>query len=306
MQTRSTRMLLASAAVLMLAGACSKDNTTTTTATTATTAKAAGSTVTTAASTGTTAKSTGTTTAGKQGDLSALLKDVKLVNSGKLTICSDIPYAPFEFEKDGKLTGFDVNVVDAMAKALAVGTEWKTTPFDTIIPALASGSCDLIASATTITDERKEKVNFTKGYFDADQSLLVPAKDKDSIKKLEDLKDKVIGVQAGTTGAEYATKNKPEGATVKEYPGADDLFLAVSSGDIAAVLQDYPVNAYRALQDSSKFAVTETFPTGEEYGFATNKDNEKLNTALDTALGAVKADGQYDDIYKTWFGDKPK
>lgn len=293
MRTRpATRMLLVSAAVLLLAGACSKKDDTTTTGASSTTVKSSGS--------------TPVTTAAKPSDLSALVKDVKLVSAGKLTICSDIPYAPFEFEKDGKLTGFDVNLVDAMAKSLALTTDWKTTPFDTIIPALASGSCDLIASATTITDERKQKVNFTKGYFDADQSLLIPTKDKDTIKKLSDLKGKVIGVQAGTTGKDYADKNKPEGATVKDYPGADDLFLAVTAGDVAAVLQDFPVNKYRAIQNPTQFEVTETFKTGEEYGLATNKDNAKLNVALDTALGAVKADGQYDTIYKTWFGDKPK
>jgi len=300
MRTRPTRLLFAATALLLLAGACSKTETTTT-GTPGSTAKTADSPV------GTAPRGTspgGTTVAA---DLKKMAKEAKLISAGKLTICSDIPYAPFEFpdeDNDDKLTGFDVNLVDAMADELGLTTDWKTTPFDSIIPALAAGNCDMIASATTITDERKEKVDFTDGYFDADQSLLVLASDKDKYKSLDDLKDKVIGVQAGTTGADYAKEHTPSGATVKEFPGAEDLFAAMVSGDISAVLQDFPVNKYRAKQQPDRFVVTETFPTGEQYGFAVDKKNPKLTEALNASLQAVAASGEYDKIYMEWFGAK--
>lgn len=174
------------------------------------------------------------------------LDGVKLVEDGKLTVCSDMPYKPFEFEEDGKTTGFDYDVVSAMAKQLDVEVEFKTTPFDSIIPALNVPDCDMIASAMTITAEREEQVSFTTPYFDADQSLLVLTENKDKYATLDDLAGKTIGVQVETTGATYAKEHLPEGATIKEFQTGDEMFPALISGDIDAALQDLPVNAYRA------------------------------------------------------------
>ena len=240
------------------------------------------------------------------GDAAALIKDARLIAPGKLTICSDIPYAPFEFnDRAGgeQLTGFDVELVRALAAQLMLSAEFKTTPFDAIIPSLAAGNCDMVASATTITEERKKKVAFTQPYFDADQVLLIRAADHERYRLLSGLKGKTIGVQSGTTGETYAKANKPAGATVKDFPGADDLFNALASGDIDAVLQDFPVNKYRALKAPEKFAVTETFKTGEQYGFAVAKDNPGLVAALDAALANMRRSGDYDKTYKAWFGD---
>jgi polar amino acid transport system substrate-binding protein len=246
-------------------------------------------------------------TAAPAGDLTALARDAKVISPGKLTVCSDIPYAPFEFNDAGSgdtLTGFDVELVRAMAKALGLGADFKTTPFDSIIPSLAAGNCDMVASATTITEERKQKVAFTQPYFDADQSLLVRSGDRERYKTLADLKGTTIGVQSGTTGENYAKANTPQGATVKDFPGAEDLFNALASGDIDAVLQDFPVNKYRSLKAAGQFAVTETIKTGEQYGFAVAKESTNLVAALDAALARVRESGEYDTIYKVWFGDK--
>lgn len=248
-----------------------------------------------------------TTTTAAGGDLSPLLADVSLIADGKLTVCSDIPYEPFEFEDEaGQITGFDFDVVAAMSDELGLGTpEFKTTPFDTIIQALVAGDCDLIASAMTITEERAQQVAFTEPYFDADQSLLVRTEDESTYASLDDLAGKTIGVQSGTTGADYAAENTPEGATIKEFQGAPDLFAALASGDIDAILQDFPVNAYRAAQQPEQFVVTETFPTGEQYGMAMTKEATGLKTALDAALERIRATGEYDDIYTAWFGTAP-
>ncbi len=246
-------------------------------------------------------------TAAPAGHLTALARDAKVISPGKLTVCSDIPYAPFEFNDGGSgdtLTGFDVELVRAMAKTLGLTADFKTTPFDSIIPSLAAGNCDMVASATTITEERKQKVAFTQPYFDADQSLLVRSGDRERYKTLADLRGKTIGVQSGTTGENYAKANTPQGATVKDFPGAEDLFNALASGDIDAVLQDFPVNKYRSLKASEQFAVTETIKTGEQYGFAVAKENANLVAALDAALAQVRESGEYDTVYKMWFGDK--
>ncbi len=88
----------------------------------------------------------------------------------------------------------------------------------------------------------------------------------------------------------------------REYETGDALFPALVSDEIAAALQDFPVNAYRANQDD-EFVVTETFPTGEQYGFAMSQDNPGLLTAVNEALAAMQEDGTYDEIYAKWFGD---
>ncbi|MHB1138237.1 MAG: transporter substrate-binding domain-containing protein [Microthrixaceae bacterium] len=179
-------------------------------------------------------------------DADLSLDGVTLVSDGTLTVCSDMPYQPFEFEEDGETTGFDYDVVSAMGDLLGAEVEFVTTPFDSIIPALVAGNCDMIASAMTITPERAEQVSFTAPYFDADQSLLVLAENAEEFATLEDLADKTIGVQVETTGASYAKENLPEGATIKEFQTGDEMFPALIAGEIDAALQDLPVNAYRA------------------------------------------------------------
>lgn len=245
----------------------------------------------------------GTETTADGGDAEIALPDgVTLVNDGQLTVCSDMPYEPFEFEEGGETKGFDYEIVSAMAERLGLGVEFRTTPFDSIIPALAAGDCDMIASAMTITDERAEQVDFTEPYFDADQSLLIRAEDEGTFATLEDLAGKTIGVQVETTGSAYAEENLPEGATLREFQTGDEMFPALISKDIDAALQDFPVNAFRAAQ-GDEFVVTETFPTGEQYGFAVQKGSALLD-ALDEALAAVRDDGTYDDIFTTWFGEQ--
>lgn len=289
MSSRTTRFAAVLAVgVLALAGCSSDDDAETSTADT---------------STGGTSAASSPDTSG--GGSSASLDGVELVTDGQLTVCSDMPYKPFEFEDEetGETTGFDYDLVAAMGEELGVGVEFKTTPFDGILAALAAGECDMVASAMTITEERAEQVNFTEPYFDADQSLLVLAENEDAYASLDDLAGKTIGVQSGTTGSDYATENQPEGATIKEFQTGDEMFPALVSGDIDAALQDFPVNAFRAATAPDEFVVTESFPTGEQYGFAVAKDNEDLLAALDGALASTRESGAYDEIFATWFGE---
>lgn len=91
---------------------------------------------------------------------------------------------------------------------------------------------------------------------------------------------------------------------VKDFPGAEDFFSVLTSGDIDSVLQDFPVNKHRALKAPDQFAVTETFKTGEQYGFAVAKDNPRLVAALNDALAETRESGDYEALYTTWFGDR--
>lgn len=234
------------------------------------------------------------------GDVAA---DLDLVNDGQLTVCSDTPYEPFEFEgPDGEQTGYDIDLLRAIADDAGLGLEVLDLPFDGILGSLAAGDCDVVGSAVTITEERAQQVDFSDPYFDADQSLLVRAADEATYATLDSLAGQRIGVQAGTTGETYANENLPDGAEVVSFEDADGLFGALTSSDIAAVLQDFPVNAYRATQDEA-FVVTETFPTGEQYGFAVAKGNESVLALVNDGLATLRDDGRFDEIFATYFGE---
>jgi polar amino acid transport system substrate-binding protein len=120
-----------------------------------------------------------------------------------------------------------------------------------------------------------------------------------AIAGLDDLAGKRIGVQAGTTGKDYATENAPEGAEIVEFEDTVGLFGALDSGDIDGILQDLPVNAGRVAEVEG-LAIVETFPTGEQYGFAVEKGSD-LKADLDEALATVRDDGTYDAIYEKYF-----
>jgi polar amino acid transport system substrate-binding protein len=110
-----------------------------------------------------------------------------------------------------------------------------------------------------------------------------------------------IGVQSGTTGADFAEENAPEGVTVKSFEDADGLFGALTSGDIDAILQDFPVNAFRATQDDA-FVVTESFPTPDVYGFAVKQDNAGVLGLVNDGLETIRGDGTFDTIFAEYFG----
>lgn len=230
---------------------------------------------------------------------------VSTIEEGTLTVCSDIPYEPFEFEGDGPsgYTGFDIELLEQVAATADLELTVTDVEFDGIEGNLESDGCDVVASAFTITDERAEQVDFTDGYFDAEQSLLV--KTDTDIAGLDDLDGQTIGVQSGTTGETYANENTPPGAEVRGYDGADALFGAIEAGDIDAILQDFPVNAYRATQDES-LDVVEEYPTEEVYGFAVKKGNTGLLDALNAGLTEVRDSGEYDTLYEEYFGAPPK
>lgn len=229
---------------------------------------------------------------------------LNLVSEGTLTVCSDAPYEPFEFQdEDDEWTGFDMELMREIANRLELDMAVSVQPFEGIWLAPQAGDCDIVASAMTITEEREENALFSDPYFDADQSLLVPADDADELASLEDLDDHNIGVQAGTTGADYAEENAPDGASVIEFEEEGPIFLALESGDLDAVLQDLPVNGWRAVQSDDALVVVETYTTDEEYGFATTPDNEALIDAVNQVLGDINEDGTYDDLHAEWFGE---
>ena len=226
--------------------------------------------------------------------------ELDLVSEGTLTVCTDAPYPPMEFEVDGEFTGFDIELMRAIGDQLGLEVEVVNSGFDPIVSgtALAAGQCDIAAASITITEEREENVDFTDPYFQADQSLLVKA--DSGISAIGDLEGERVGVQSGTTGEAYANENVPEGATVVSFDDPGDLFVALEADDIAAVLQDLVVNQGRTLEDDT-LAVVETFPTEEQYGFAVEEGHTALRDAVNEALQTLQDDGSYDSLFEEWF-----
>jgi polar amino acid transport system substrate-binding protein len=228
--------------------------------------------------------------------------DLTLIEEGTLTICTDAPYVPMEFEdpETGEFTGFDIELLRAVAGELGLETAVVNSGFDPITTgtAFAAGQCDIAAASITINEEREKAVDFTQPYFDADQSLL--AKTDSGIASLGDLADQTIGVQSGTTGEAYANENLPDGAQVQAFENPGDIFLALEAGEIQGVVQDIVVNQGRALEDDS-VAVVETYETDEQYGFAVEQGNTALLDAVNQALTTLTDNGTYDQIYQEWF-----
>ncbi|WP_432879784.1 ABC transporter substrate-binding protein [Kribbella sp. CA-245084] len=232
---------------------------------------------------------------------------ITLVKPGKLTVCTHLPYKPFQFKDGTDVVGFDVDLLNLVADDLGlkqdvVNIEWAQV---TSGAAFQAKKCDMGMGAMTITKERQAAISITDPYMDATQVLM--AKKDSGIKSLADLRGKKIGAQADTTGKKYADENAAaNGYTVIPF---NDLALQennVKSGRVAAAINDNGV-LYPFVKDNPDMAVVAEFNTGEQYGFGALKDGSgpKLVSKFNELLTKAKSDGKYNEIYKKWFGVEP-
>ncbi|SFL45583.1 basic amino acid ABC transporter substrate-binding protein [Pelosinus propionicus] len=222
-----------------------------------------------------------------------------------LKVGTDAGFAPFEFqdEKSKEYVGFDMDLIKALGKQMGYEVQIQNMNFDGLIPGLEANNIDAIASGMTITEARKQKVNFTKPYYQAGLTIVVKS-ENNSIKNFKDLEGKKIAVQIGTTGAAEAKKIKD--AQVREFNNAPEAFMELKAGGVDAVVNDKPVNEYYIAQSGSKDAKAVGEPLqAEEYGIAVAKKNTELAGKLDKALDELKKNGEYEKIYVKWFGKKP-
>ena len=231
---------------------------------------------------------------------------LETVTEGQLTVGSDIPFPPFEFREGGELTGFDVELVEEIASRLGLEVEWVPTDFDTIFTQLAGGRFDMVASATTITEEREQIVNFSEPYYRAQQALIVNSELSGDIQGVADVGEgDVVAVQRGTTGEAWARETfEPQGAEIRSFPQAPDTYIALEGGTVQAVIFDEP-SAVEEASTRPVLQVVEAIDTGEDYGLGVNPANEPLLDAVNDALAEMVEDGTYQQIYETWFPDAP-
>lgn len=226
----------------------------------------------------------------------------ELITDGTLTVGSDIPYAPFEMGKAPDYTGFDIDLVNDIAKRLDLDVKIQDTAFDTIFTDVAQGKFDMVASASTITPEREQVVNFSNPYYESEQALFVPP--GSDITSVEDLAGKTVAAQDGTTGEAYAN-DETDAGQVRGFPTGAAAIAAVVNGQADAGIVDAPVVEDAASKGQSGFEIATNIPTGEYYGFAFAKNTPELLKAVNGALADLIDDGTYEKLFKKYFNATP-
>lgn len=215
----------------------------------------------------------------------------------KYVIYSDNSFAPFEYldTETGKYTGFDMDLLEAIAKDQGFEYEVHNEGFDASMGAVQAGQADAMIAGMTITEERKDTFDFSDGYIENGQVLVVKA-DSD-IKSLDDLKGKTVAVKASTAGRDYAESVKEKyGFETVTYEGSAEMYQAVLNGNNDACFEDYPVISYSIKTGTALKTVGDVI-NPKPYGFAVKKGlNSELITMFNAGLKNVKANGTYDEI----------
>lgn len=230
----------------------------------------------------------------------------QLKEQGVLNVGSDNDFPPFESIQPGKKDpeGFDVDVYKEVAKRLGVTAKSTTTSFDGLFTqSIPRGQFDVGVSAITIKESRKQTVDFTVPYFQANLSLAVNVQKTPNVKTIDDLAGLTIGVQTGTTGADCAKALVTQGKAkdVKEFDNTGPAFDDLVAGRIGAIVNDQPASEGFIEQNRPTVDVVQVLETNEKYGFAVAKDHPDLRKAISDALVAMMKDGTYAKIYKVWF-----
>jgi polar amino acid transport system substrate-binding protein len=228
------------------------------------------------------------------------------LEEGILKVGSCLDYPPFETIEDGQEIGFDVELTEEIASRLGLEVEWIRADFDTIFTAVAGGQFDMVAAASTITEEREQTVDFSDPYFNSRQALVINTSETSAIASTADLASgDIVGVQRGTTGAAWAKDNlEPNGVQLQTFTSATDGLRALEGGAMTAFIADEPFVA-EAIADLPALSVVEGIDTGEVYGLAFSPENPELRDAVNAALAEIIADGTYVAIHETWFPGAP-
>jgi polar amino acid transport system substrate-binding protein len=226
--------------------------------------------------------------------------DLGLIEEGRLLVGTDTPFPPFEIGQPPDITGFDIEVVDEIAKRLDLRVTYQDTSFDTIFRDLAQGRFDLVVAASTITAEREQTVDFSDPYYRANQALVVTT--GSDISTVDDLEGATVGAQDGTTGETYANDETPA-SEVRGYPEGPDALNALRADQVDAVIIDEPV-AEDVIKRQGGLEITQ-IPTGELYGLPVAEDNDTLREQVNAALAEMKDDGTLARLYQKYFQIEP-
>lgn len=213
---------------------------------------------------------------------------------------AETTFPPFEFTKDDKYVGFDLDLAEAVIKQMGSKMEFKSMGFDALIPAVQSGQIDMIASGLSANPEREKQVAFSDVYFDKNGFVIIVNKDNDSLKDWADLEGKKVGAQVGTEPVKMIQEAKGE---VKQLDSNAQAFMELRAKTLDAFVVDQPVAMFYMKQGGSEdLKIVGTPKTDVGFVFAMKKENKELQAAVNKALKELKANGEYDKIFEKWFG----
>lgn len=225
------------------------------------------------------------------------------VKAADLTVGANIGNVPWEFQdKSGAFVGFEIDLVNEIAKRLGKSVEIVNIPFNGLFPAVESGRVNMAVSSITITEKRLGSVSFAQPYYDSDQSLTVTA--ASGITGTADLKGKIIGVDTASTGDIWATKaNETLGfASINRYEGLAPAMLDLQAGRINGYISDIPALLYYT-KDKPDLKVVERIITGEKYSIMFAK-TDPLGTEVNAVITTLKTEGFIAGLHEKWFGAK--
>jgi arginine/ornithine transport system substrate-binding protein len=228
-----------------------------------------------------------------------------------IRIAVDVPYEPMEYRTaDGELTGFDIELGDALCEEIGIQCEWVEQGWDGIIPGLMARKYDAIMSSMTINDERREQVLFSDPYITPPSAWFAQDDLDVDDPSEESLEDMTIGVQRGTLQDNYVTDLYGDVADVSRYATADDMVLDMDAGRLDIVFLDFPIGQSTLLDsDEGDYKVVGEMITepeeyfGDGFGIAFRQRDEALAEAFNEALATLQEDGTYDEIHEKYFDE---
>lgn len=232
------------------------------------------------------------------------ISNAVLVQDGQLLVGTDAPYPPFEIgtPESGNFTGYDKELMDAIAAKLGLEPTYQNSSFDTIFRDVASGQFDIVAAASTITPARSKVVDFSRPYYEAQQALVVV--EGSDIASTDDLAGEIVGAQQGTTGQALA-EDDTDASEVRGFSKGADALAAVTTEQVAAAIVDQPFAA-DAVEQQGGIEIVEEISTDEVYGFPVAPGNP-LGDAVNQAIGELIDDGTMDELYQEYFSiDAPE
>ncbi|MBQ1839335.1 MAG: basic amino acid ABC transporter substrate-binding protein [Ruminococcus sp.] len=213
--------------------------------------------------------------------------------NGELHMATNAFFEPYEYYENDKIVGIDAEIAEAICDKLGYTLVIDDMDFDSIITAVQSGKADFGMAGMTVTEERKQAIDFTDTYTNAVQVIIVK-EGSDKVKTKDDLKTAVIGVQMGTTGDIYVSDYEADGATIERFNKGADAVLALAQGKVdAVVIDNEPAKAFVA-QNEGLVILDEPFEN-EEYAICVAKGSE-LTEKINGALAALKEEGKVDEI----------
>lgn len=223
-------------------------------------------------------------------------------SSGKIVMSTNAEFPPFESKDNNQIVGIDVDIANAIAKKLNAQLSINDVDFDSLIMELKSNKCDFVAAGMTVTDDRKENVDFSDPYFDATQSIIVPK--GSSIKSRTDLNGKTVGVQQGTTGDTFCTNEDGSSdikvKSVQRFNKGADAITDLLNGKLdAVVIDDFPAQKFVSVH-SDKLQKLSNALTVEHYAIAVKKGNTQLLNDVNIVLKELKSSGQLNTIIQKY------